>query len=107
MPGTGPEAARLAGVPYDPDRLREDIQYNVQLGQAYYRQQFKTFGSLQLAAAAYNAGPGAVRKAIRRAGNPAKGEVSLASFMRYLPKETQDYVRITSGHFANSKKAKP
>lgn len=67
MPGTAAEAARLAGLPYDEKKYRSDPVYNNALGQAYYAQQLKTFGDPLKAAAAYNAGPGAVRLAIRRA----------------------------------------
>lgn len=52
MPGT----ARLLGVnPHDPHQ-------NLEGGARYLRQQYDTFGSWQLALAAYNAGPGAVRE---------------------------------------------
>lgn len=62
MPGTAPEAARLAGLPWDEKRYKTDAAYNQALGKAYLRKQMETFGSDELALAAYNAGPGAVSK---------------------------------------------
>lgn len=71
MPGT----ARLLGVdPYDP---RE----NLEGGARYLRMQYDTFGSWQLALAAYNAGPGAVQQ---HGGVPPY-------------RETQNYVRKVLG----------
>lgn len=52
MPGT----ARQLGV--DPT----DPKQNLEGGARYLMEQYKTFGSWRLALAAYNAGPGAVRK---------------------------------------------
>ncbi len=46
------------------------------------------FNDWTLALAAYNCGPGNVRKAIRRAG----GKRDFWKIMRYLPKETRNYV---------------
>jgi len=86
MPGTGPEAAKLAGLPYDRQRLRSDEEYNAALGQAYFNKQLKDFGTEELAAAAYNAGPGRVRQALARAEREG-GDV-----MSYLPAETRAYV---------------
>lgn len=60
MPGTAPEAARLAGVPFDDNRYRTDAAYNEQLGAAYYDAQMGKYGDPELARAAYNAGPGRV-----------------------------------------------
>jgi len=102
MPKTGPEAARMAGLPWRPDVFgrgrtgdptldREAEDYNRQLGQAYYKEQFKTFGDPYKAAAAYNAGPEAVRIALEKAQKQG------GDYLSYLPKETQDYVRIVSG----------
>lgn len=84
MPGTGPEAAALAGLPWDEKRFRSDTQYNDALGAAYYAKQFKDFGDPVIAAAAYNAGPGRVRRALRRAGG--------GDYTQFLPQETKDYV---------------
>lgn len=101
MPGTGPEAAKLAGLPWDKDRLYNDPKYNEALGRAYFAEQLRTFGRLDLAYAAYNAGPGAVQNALakaKRAGEKEFGDVVSKSgfanndYRAYLPKETQDYV---------------
>lgn len=91
MEGTGPEAARLAGVEWDRDRWLNDAEYNAQIGEAYFLDQYRKFGDLGLASAAYNAGPGAVSKAVRRAENRG------GSYLDYLPEETQNYVLSTSG----------
>jgi hypothetical protein len=86
MPKTAPEAARLAGVDFDDARYRTDPDYNRKLGQAYLREQYRTFGDPALALAAYNAGPGNVRAAL------AKAQESGGSFVNYLPTETQQYL---------------
>ena len=90
MPGTAPEAAKLAGLEYDPARYRNDPEYNKALGRAYYEEQLRQFKTPELAAAAYNAGPGAVRKALARAGEGG-------DYMSYLPAETRAYVPKVMG----------
>jgi soluble lytic murein transglycosylase-like protein len=60
-----PDTARLLGVdPHDP-------QQNLEGGARYLRTQFDTFGTWDLALAAYNAGPGAV---IQHGGIPPYAE---------------------------------
>lgn len=71
MPGT---AQRLRVDPHDPEQ-------NLDGGARYLKQQYRTFGTWQLALAAYNAGPGAVKK---YGGVPPY-------------KETMNYVRIIAG----------
>ena len=71
MPGT---AAALRVDPKDPEQ-------NLEGGARYLATQYKTFGSWRLALAAYNAGPGAVKK---HGGIPPY-------------KETRNYVRIIAG----------
>jgi soluble lytic murein transglycosylase-like protein len=44
MPGTGPEAAKLAGLPWDVRRYHQDAGYNEALGKAYMAKQLQTFG---------------------------------------------------------------
>jgi hypothetical protein len=89
MPGTAPEAARLAGLPFDENRYRNDPEYNLALGKAYYEKQLADFGDERLAAAAYNAGPGAVRRALQKGGPNG--------WINHVPRETQKYVRDVFG----------
>jgi len=95
MESTGPEAAKLAGLPWNPELFhrkrtgdakldKEAEDYNYALGKAYFGKQMQTFnGNLSLAYAAYNAGPGATQAALKQYGN---------DWLLHLPKETQDYV---------------
>lgn len=89
MPKTAPEAARLAGLPYDKTRLETDKEYNRALGEAYYKKQLADFGDERLAAAAYNAGPGAVRRALAKGGPDG--------WINNVPRETRDYVAAVTG----------
>ena len=90
MPDTGPEAARLAGLPWDPNRLRTDADYNEKLGKAYLAKQLQTFGGdMTKALAAYNMGPGDAKKGNGVAGLVAKyGD----QWLEHAPQETQNYV---------------
>lgn len=87
MPDTAPEAAKLAGVEWDPYAYKFDADYNEKLGKAYHKKQKETFGGdLEKADAAYNAGPGALQKAIARADKEG------GSWKDYLPGETKNYM---------------
>lgn len=95
MSGTAPEAARMAGLPWDERRYRSDPDYNIALGRAYYREMLRQFdGDPVKAAAAYNAGPGSaargtgVRGAMARARRAGVPE----DWVSYLPRETRGYV---------------
>jgi soluble lytic murein transglycosylase-like protein len=91
MPTTGPEAAKLAGLPWDENRLRTDSEYNKALGNAYFAKQLDTFGGdVQKALAAYNMGPGSKAK-----GNGVAGLVDKYGdeWLAHAPAETQNYVR--------------
>lgn len=94
MPATGPEAAKLAGLPWDAEKFKKDPEYNKALGKAYFNKQLQSFGNDPAKAlAAYNAGPGATQKAIAQASAEGKPD----AWLNYLPKETQDYVPKTLG----------
>jgi len=54
----------------------------------YMKQLYKMFGDWELVMAAYNSGPGNVRKAIRRSGYKKK----FWEIYRHLPRETRSYV---------------
>lgn len=87
MPGTAPEAAKLAGLEWNPFSYKFDETYNKKLGEAYHNKQKETFGGdLEKADAAYNAGPGTVQKAIDRAKKEG------GSWKDYLPEETKKYI---------------
>lgn len=99
MESTGPEAARLAGVPWDRDKWLNDPKYNAQIGQAYFSAQMQRYGNNPvLAVAAYNAGPGAVDGWIKQIGDPRTGQVSNAQFAAAIPfEETRNYVANVTG----------
>lgn len=89
MPSTGPEAAKLAGLPWDPKRFENDRDYNMRLGDAYQGMLDKRFGKGTPAAlAAYNAGPNRVAKLIKKHGD---------NWQAHLPAETKKYVRGIMG----------
>lgn len=92
MPSTGPEAAKLAGLPWDEQRFANDADYNKALGRAYFDKQLADFGGdHEKAAAAYNAGPGRTAQALARADRDG------GDWRSYLPTETQDYIAKTVG----------
>ncbi len=99
MPATAPEAAKLAGLPWDENRYRNDAAYNKALGLAYFQKQLQDFGGdVGKAYAAYNAGPGALRNAItlsERTRNPG----GAGDWLSLLPKETQNYVAKNMAEF--------
>lgn len=95
MPDTGPEAAALAGLPWEPERLGSDEQYNLALGKAYFKEQLRVFGNAPMAFAAYNAGPGAVRNAIKRSKQNFGND---SAWYAFLPKETKPYVTKGTGY---------
>lgn len=99
MENTGPEAARLAGVPWDRDKWLNDPRYNAKLGQAYFGAQMKKYDNNPvLAVAAYNAGPGAVDGWIKQLGDPRTGAVSNEQFAAAIPyDETRNYVAKVTG----------
>lgn len=105
MPSTGPEAAKLAGLPWDEQRFHKDAGYNEALGRAYMDKQLQTFGGDQAKAlAAYNMGPGSAEKGTGVAGLVAKyGNDWLA----HAPQETQDYVQRISARVGGAGRPAP
>lgn len=67
---------------------RSDPLKSTEAAVKYLKDLYNIFGSWEMVLASYNAGPGNVSKAIRRAG----GETDYWKMRSYLPKETQGYV---------------
>jgi len=65
LPSTGEELAQRLGVPWHGTRTLFDPTLNVRLGVAYLRQLQAQFGSLEVALAAYNWGPGHIGRRLR------------------------------------------
>jgi soluble lytic murein transglycosylase len=94
MPGTARDQAAKLGVAYDSSRIH-DPDYNVMLGSAYFQRMLNTWdGSVPLAVASYNAGPGNVRKWINAYGDPRSGQVDMVGWIEAIPfSETKGYVQ--------------
>jgi len=67
---------------------RMDPEKSTEAACKFLKQLHRTFGSWEMALAAYNCGPGNVRKAIARSG----GKKTFYEVFPYLPKETRSYV---------------
>ena len=103
MPATAREVARKLGLPFDAEKLRTDVDYNMKIGEAYKAELEGMFGGNELlVAAAYNAGPNKVKQWLRPPkkdgtgglGNPLTGEISEEDWARKIPyKETRNYVK--------------
>jgi soluble lytic murein transglycosylase len=93
MPGTARETAPRAGLSYNYGSLI-DPQYNIALGSTYFSQLMSQFnGNYVLAVAAYNAGPGNVRKWLNANGDPRTG-VDVMTWIEAIPlSETRNYVQ--------------
>ncbi|MBC3541732.1 transglycosylase SLT domain-containing protein [Rufibacter sediminis] len=67
---------------------RMDPEKSTEAACKFLKQLYRMFGSWEMALAAYNCGPGNVRKAIARSG----GKKTFWGIYPYLPKETRAYV---------------
>lgn len=101
-----PVAAKLMckklNLPYDPQRLFDDPAYNLKLGTEYIFERMDDYdGSLVLTAASYNAGPGSVRKWLRRNGDPRnlKGDDLIQWIELISYGETRDYVQLVLANY--------
>ncbi len=94
MPRTARSVARELGLAYRPGALLGDWRYNARLGAGYLDRLIGEFGqSYVLVAAAYNAGPGRVRRWIERHGDPRAPGVDPVDWIERIPfRETRNYV---------------
>jgi membrane-bound lytic murein transglycosylase D len=67
---------------------RMDPEMSTEAAAKYLKSLYRMFGDWELALAAYNCGPGNVRKAINRSG----GKKTFWGIYNHLPKETRSYV---------------
>ena len=95
MPGTARETADKIGLTYDFDRLTSDPTYNIMLGSSFFANMLDSFGgNYVLAVAAYNAGPGNVRKWLAANGDPRTSSVDVVDWIEAIPfTETRGYVQ--------------
>jgi membrane-bound lytic murein transglycosylase D len=85
MPATGKMYSLDVNRDID-DRM--DPEMSTDAAAKYLKSLHRMFGNWELALAAYNCGPGNVRKAIRRSG----GKTTFWGVYDHLPKETRSYV---------------
>ena len=99
MPGTAQKVAKDIGQPYVLARLTSDAGYNAQLGSAYLADMLAQFGSLEMALAAYNAGPHRVSRWLDENGDPRGDRVDMIDWVELIPyRETRNYVqRVMEG----------
>ena len=94
MPATAREMARSLDL--DPDRHSlDDPAFNLLLGSAYIDRLVRRYdGSLVLAVAAYNAGPGRVSGWLNRYGDPRAANIDPVDWVETLPfAETRNYIQ--------------
>lgn len=94
LPGTAAEQAQKMGLPASPaSRLTQDPVWNVTLGSGFIERLRSAYGgSAPLAVAAYNAGPGNVRRFIAQNGDPRNGDI--LDWIESIPfSETRNYVQ--------------
>jgi membrane-bound lytic murein transglycosylase D len=85
MPATG----RMYGMQVNPDiDDRMDPDLSTEAAAKYLKALYRMFDDWEVALAAYNCGPGNVRKAIKRSG----GKKTFWGIYNHLPKETRGYV---------------
>jgi len=101
MPGTAREQAGKMGMNYMSADLTGDTQYNIRLGDAYFRRMLDYYGgAYPLAIGAYNAGPGRVNQWLRMNGDPRTGEIDYVTWIEKIPAnfETRYYIMRVLGN---------
>ena len=95
MPATAKKLSNKLGIAYDQTSLLYDTKYNMQFGMNELQGQLDNWGgSYILAIAAYNAGPGNVRKWIQLFGDPRGPGVDPVDWIESIPfGETRNYVQ--------------
>jgi soluble lytic murein transglycosylase len=94
LPSTAHEVAGKIGMDQDSVNLF-DPETNVRLGSWYINNLVDRFdGSLPMAIAGYNAGPGRVRQWMDKFGDPRAGQMDMIDWVENIPvDETRNYVQ--------------
>jgi len=94
MPASARHTSSVAGIPYRPNDLLSDPNYNMQLGMAEFGGDMNDWsGSLVLSSAAYNAGPSNVKKWLNNNGDPRSPATDPIDWIEQIPfSETRNYV---------------
>ena len=94
MPATAKATARRIGAKHSAKALH-DPAHNLRLGTAYVADLLDQYGgSVLMAAAAYNAGPGRVRSWVNWLGDPRDRDRDIANWVESIPfRETRNYVQ--------------
>jgi soluble lytic murein transglycosylase len=96
MPATAAEVAQQVGLPASTLDLMGNTDANMRLGSTYLNGLLNRFdGSIPLAIAGYNAGPGRVRQWLAENGDPrTSGSVDMIDWIELIPvAETRNYVQ--------------
>ena len=95
MPGTARAEAAKVGLEWNLAALTQDAGYNLTLGNHYFGWLMDYYGgSIPLAVAGYNAGPGNVNKWLRDNGDPRNGGIDWVDWIEKIPlSETRGYVQ--------------
>lgn len=97
IPSTAKFASNALNIRYKEDMLKSSPDYNLQLGSYYINKLINQFdGSYVLAIASYNAGPGNVRKWMKKYGDPrnASSHEEVIDWIEHVPfQETRNYIQ--------------
>ena len=95
MPATAKEVSRKLKIKYVKRDLLINEKYNVQIGTYYLNYLLNRFdGSKVLSLAAYNAGPGKVKKWINNMGDPRRKGIDPLIWIELIPYgETRNYLK--------------
>ncbi|WP_456459862.1 transglycosylase SLT domain-containing protein [Desulfurobacterium sp.] len=105
MPSTGKHIASVMGDDFNVSDLYDE-KVNISYGAFYIKKLIKEFGSLPVAAAAYNAGPGRIGRLLKLYGGVDSNGEFVLFVDAFLPlDETRNYVkRVVSNCFFYSKR---
>ena len=106
MPYTAKRVAQSINEKYYRKALMTNPQYNILLGTIYIKGLIKRFGgSIPLALAGYNAGPGRVKIWLKRYGDPRKNQIDYVDWIESIPiSETRNYVKKVISNYRVYKK---